>query len=259
MDSANSVVTSAWRTLRLFEVFAEQQRPLSLTELAQELEIPKSSCHAIVSTLTDNGYLYTLAKPRGLYPTKKLAVLMARVLEKDAFIQRATPLLEALRDQTGETVILGKRHGASVVYLEVFESGQAIRYSAKQGDRKPLHSSSIGKAMLGTLKESDLAGTLASLALEPVTETTTTDPARLFQDIRRAKKRGYYLTQGENVRDVWAVAATVAMGHEHFAIAVAGPQHRMKAMLAVRVRELLGTCNLLSRQNVDESLPSMSG
>jgi IclR family acetate operon transcriptional repressor len=128
MDS--SVVTSAWRTLRVFEVFAEQQRPLSLTELAQELGIPKSSCHAIVSTLSDGGYLYTLAKPRGLYPTKKLAVLMDRVLAKDSFIQRATPLLEALRDQTEETIILGKWHGHSVVYRRF-----AIRRARATGSR----------------------------------------------------------------------------------------------------------------------------
>jgi IclR family acetate operon transcriptional repressor len=246
--ATSAAVTSALRTLRIFEVFAEQQRPLSLTELAQELDIPKSSCHAIVTTLSDRGYLYTLAKPRGMYPTKKLSMLMDRVMAKDAFIQRATPLLEALRDQTEETIILGKLHGQSVVYLEVFESRQAIRYSAQQGDRKPLHSSSIGKAMLGTLKEAELAIALAQLPLTAVTETTTTDPKRLFDDIRRGKKRGYYLTQGENVRDVWAVAATVVMGAEPFAIAVAGPQHRMKPMLAVRVRELLGTCNVLARQ-----------
>jgi DNA-binding IclR family transcriptional regulator len=244
-----AAVTSSLRTLRLFEVFAEQQRPLSLTELATALEIPKSSCHAIVTTLADRGYLYTLAKPRGLYPTKKLSMLMERVTAKDAFIQRATPLLEALRDQTEETVILGKLHGQSVLYLEVFESPQAIRYSARQGDRKPLHSSSIGKAMLGTLKESELRAALATLPLPPVTESTTTDPDRLFDDIRRAKKRGYYQTQGENVRDVWAVAATVTMGSEHFGVAVAGPQHRMKPYLAVRVRELLGMCNVLARMN----------
>ncbi len=244
----NSTVTSALRTLRIFEVFAEQQRPLSLTELAQALEIPKSSCHAIVSTLCERGYLYTLTRPRGLYPTKKLGILMNLVMAEDPFLQRATPSLEALRDTTGETVILGKMHGQAVLYLEVFESPQAIRYSAKQGDRKPLHSSSIGKAMLGTLKEAELKEILTQLPMDAITDATVTDPKRVFDDIRRSKKRGYYLTQGENVRDVWAVAATVAIGTEHFAIAVAGPQHRMKPMLAVRVRELLGACNVLSRQ-----------
>lgn len=244
-----SAVTSALRTLRVFEVFADQQRPLSLTELAEELGIPKSSCHAIVNTLSDRGYLYTLTRPRGLYPTKKLAMLMERVMAKDAFVQRATPLLEALRDQTEETIILGKLHGQSVIYLEVFESRQAIRYSARQGDRKPLHSSSIGKAMLGTMKEADLHAVLRQLPMPSITDATTTDPDSLFEDIRRSKKRGYYLTQGENVRDVWAVAATVAMGSEHFGVAIAGPQHRMKPSLAIRVRELLGMCNMLSRQN----------
>jgi len=174
---------------------------------------------------------------------------MERVLAKDAFMQRATPLLESLRDQTDETVILGKLHGDSVLYLEVFESRQAIRYSAREGDRKPLHSSSIGKAMLSTFKETELRTLLESLPMPKITDSTQTDPRKLFDEIRRAKKRGYYLTQGENVRDEWAIAATVAMGRESFGIAVAGPEHRMKARLAVRVRELLGACNQLSRQN----------
>lgn len=245
----SSTVTSALRTLRIIEIFSEQQRPMSLTELAQEMGIPKSSCHAVVATLSDRGYLYQLSKPRGLYPTKKLATLMERVMSNDAFLQRAAPLLEALRDTTEETIILGKRHGQAVLYLEVFESRQAIRYSARPGDRKPLHSSSIGKAMLGTLKEPELWSTLQDLEMPAVTESTTTDPKKLFEDIRRGKKRGYFLTQGENVGDVWAIAATVEIGSEQFAIAVAGPHHRMKQYLAVRVRELLGTCNALSRLN----------
>ena len=95
----------------------EKQLYVSVTELAQELGIPKISCHAIVNTLADGGYLYTLTRPRGLYPTTTLAILMERVMAKDAFIQKATPFLEALRDATEATVILGRLHGQSALYL----------------------------------------------------------------------------------------------------------------------------------------------
>lgn len=235
-------VLSARRTLRLFEVFAEAQRPLSLTELADALGIAKSSGHALAGTLADAGYLYALSSPRGWYPTRKLAVLMERVSAHDAIVASATSLLEGLRDRTGETVLLGKRQGDAVIYLEVFESAQAIRYSARQGDRKPLHSSAIGKAMLGTLSDAELRDALATLRLPKVTDATLTDAKRLFADVTRSKRRGWYHTQGENVRDVWAIAATVALGREHVAVAIAGPQHRMKPQLARSVRDLLGTC-----------------
>lgn len=234
--------------MRLYEVFAERQSPLSLTELAAELEIPKSSCHAIVNTLLESGYLYILSHPRALYPTKKLWSVMQRVSERDPFLRHATLALESLRDAAKETVILGKRQGHAVVYLEILESHNPIRYSARQGDLKPLYSSAIGKAMLGSLKEQDLAKTLEDLPMPRVTDATIVTPQRLFDDIRTSKKRGYYLTRGENVPDVWAVAATVAIGSEVLGIAIAGPQHRMKPNLAAHVQSLLETSNLLGRQ-----------
>lgn len=46
-------VTAVERVLDIFEAFQRSQKPLSLTDLADIAGIPKSSCHAIVATLTD--------------------------------------------------------------------------------------------------------------------------------------------------------------------------------------------------------------
>ena len=51
-------VKAAARALDLFEAFSEAQRPLTLTELAQRIGAPMSSCHALVRTLRARGYLY---------------------------------------------------------------------------------------------------------------------------------------------------------------------------------------------------------
>ena len=56
-------VTAIERILDIFEAFQASQRPLSLTDLAEAANIPKSSCHAIVTTLTARGYLYSLTRP----------------------------------------------------------------------------------------------------------------------------------------------------------------------------------------------------
>jgi len=53
-----------------------------------------------------------------------------------------------LRDQTGETVLVGKRLDRQAVYLEVLESPHSIRYSPKVGEFRPLHASASGKALL---------------------------------------------------------------------------------------------------------------
>ena len=60
-----SVVKSALRTLTVFEVFAQQQAPLTLSELARALGIPISSCHGLIATLQNEGYpcLSALIRP----------------------------------------------------------------------------------------------------------------------------------------------------------------------------------------------------
>lgn len=241
-------VTAVERVIDIYEAFQASQRPLSLTDLAEAIDIPKSTCHAIVATLTARGYLYSLVRPRSLYPTKRMFDVASDILSKDPFIERTTPLLEKLRDKSSETVILGKRQGDSVVYLQVVESPHPIRYSAKPGDIKPLHSSSIGKALLGSLTDDELRAWVDGRTLSSVTGTTITDPKALVADIAKGQRVGYFQTRGENVSDVWAVAAHFIVNNETLAIAIAGPRHRMQATLSECAGQLAAACGLVSRQ-----------
>ncbi|PIF74784.1 IclR family transcriptional regulator [Variovorax sp. 54] len=241
-------VTAIARVIDIFEAFQASQRPLSLTELAEAVGVPKSTCHAIVSTLTARGYLYTLSRPRALYPTRRMFDVMHDISVKDPFIERATPVLERLRDATRETVILGKRQGDSVIYLQVVEGLHPIRYSAKPGEFKPLHSSSIGKALLGSLKEPELRTWLKERTLPAVTATTKTAHEALVADVLDSRKLGYFVTRGENVSDVWAVAAFLQLHNDTVAVAVAGPQHRIESSVAEVARLLVASCSFLARQ-----------
>ena len=245
---AGVTVPAIDRVIDIFEAFQTSQQPLSLTELAEAVNVPKSTCHAIVSTLTARGYLYTLSRPRALYPTRRMYDVMHDVSANDPFIKRAMPVLERLRDATRETIILGKRQGDSVIYLQVIEGLHSIRYSAKSGAFKPLHSSSIGKALLGSLKESELRTWLEGRRLPAITATTKVDHDELVQDVLNSRKLGYFVTRGENVIDVWAVATFINVHGEIFAVAVAGPQHRIEANVEEMARLLIASCSFLSRQ-----------
>ena len=241
-------VTAVERVLDIFETFNKVQKPLSLTDLAELTGIPKSSCHAIVGTLTARGSLYSLARPRSLYPTRRFLDIAQAIHEKDPFMERVMPLLERLRDTSRETVILGKRQGDAVIYLEVVESPHPIRYSAKPGEFKPLHSSSIGKALLGSLKEPEMRAQIANRPLPAITGSTLTEPDALVHDILESRRRGYFVTRGENVPDVWAVSAFLSVNSEMLAVAIAGPRHRMENNITECAQLLLATCSFISRQ-----------
>lgn len=227
-DTETDAVPAAARTLDMLEAFRAAGRPLSLSELARLARIPVSTCHGLVRTLERRGFLY-FPSQREVYPTRKLYELGREIDAHDPVAARLTPALGALRDATNETVIVGTRRGDAVLYLLVLDSPQIVRYTARAGEYKPLHSSAIGKTLLGSLTDEALAAWLAEHELPRATETTMTSARRLKRDLEASRARGYYVTRGENVSDVMAVAAPLPLGSSVLGVAIAGPLHRMAA------------------------------
>jgi len=234
----DGMVKTAARTIDVFEVFAELRRPLSLSEIAARIDAPLSSCHALLRTLRDRGYLYPVGGQKKLYPTRRLADLWEAIELGDPVLPRLAGALEQLRDQTSETVIVGKLQGRRVVYLEVLEGLHTIRYTARAGDFRPLHSSSIGKALLGELTELEREGLLGVGELRRITPATLVDRQQLLADVERGRERGYYVTEGENVPDVMGIAISLACSGDSVGIALAGPVDRMRENLPSYLRAL---------------------
>ena len=219
------------RTLELLEIFYEHRAPMSLTELARALKAPISSCHGIVRTLSARGYLYSIDAGRSIYPTRRLLQIAEVISANDPVLRRLAPLLADLRDASGETVILGKCQGNIVVYLDVAESRQMIRYSAQPGDSKPLHSSSIGKALLAELDAKALDHWLAGNRLEKKTPLTITSAKKLRMELESGRALGYHSSGGETTVDVMAVAVAVPLRNDILAIAISGPLPRITTQL----------------------------
>jgi IclR family acetate operon transcriptional repressor len=129
-----------------------------------------------------------------------------------------------------------------------------IRYAASVGAINPLPSTAIGKAFLGEMTDEELARALPALDHQQVTESTITNPEHLLADIRRSRKRGYFVTRGENIPDVMAIARTCAMDGELLAIAVAGPMHRLEPRLGSIGEALIATASSIASRGQDMRL-----
>jgi len=226
------------RTLDIFEIFGAARKPLSLSEIARTIGAPVSSCHLLLRSLLECGYVYSFGRRKLYYPTRRLYDVACSIAAHDALIEKLRPALADLRDRSGETVILGKREGDAVLYLEVLEGPGTVRYTARAGEYKPLHSSAIGKALLARVPLEALDAWPGLHALQPVTPNTLTSAARLKSNLQQGRKRGYFVTRGENVVDVMAVAAGFDVAGEMFGIAIAGPFTRMEPMLARHAGQL---------------------
>lgn len=234
----------AHRTLDCFEVFMRAARPLTLTEIARELDAPMSSCFSLVKALRERGYLYSLGSRRGFYPTQKMSAVMGIVTHNDPIMDMFRPVLIDLRDETRETVVLGKMHDERhIVYLAVEEGPQTIRFNADVGDQVGLTTSAIGKAILGGYDSEILRKTIDQLEFHRVTPASITDPREFLDAIEDGKRLGYHITVGENEDDVMGIAACVMVGEEPFAIALAGPVQRMGNVRAEQAERLLKACS----------------
>jgi DNA-binding IclR family transcriptional regulator len=234
-------VRTADRTLDIFESFARRQRPITVSDLARELSLPTSTCFALVRTLVDRGFLYYL-RPRGaFYPTRRLSQVADAIAHHDPIAQNIRPLLEALRDATGETVILGKLQGLGVVYLEIIESRHAVRYTMTVGSVRALHASSIGKAIVSAMEDEPRERLLSLLKYPKLTDHTIRSRAQYRKSLEEGVKRGYWTNVGESSPDVMGVALPVRIFGDLYGINLVGPQSRFDRNLKSYVDALKAT------------------
>lgn len=227
------MVKSAQRVIDIFELYAARGEPATLTAVAAELKLPKSSCLALLTTLSERGYLYEVRPQAGYYPTRRWLDKARIISAKDPLADRILQHLTQLRDQTGETLIFGKRADDRVIYLEVVESLETLRYAAVAGQFKPLHGTASGKALLSAMSKSERQALIGKAKLKPLTPRTIVDRSALERDIEQGLARGWQVSQGENVADATAVAVPVWLMQEIFVLVVAGPSQRMQPRINV--------------------------
>ena len=200
---------AAMRLMRILDLFLETEHGVTLTDVSRRLELPKSTAHSILQTMRRQGYLtWDPATKRYTIGLRVMALARAAPL-REQLQARARPSLEALAGELGETAILGLLEHDAVVYVDKVENDDAVRYTVPLGDRRPLHSTSIGKLFLAEWTDEDVRAFLRRAGQPRYTRATLTDPDRLLADLRRVRETGVAIDAEESVDGVVGVAAPV--------------------------------------------------
>jgi DNA-binding IclR family transcriptional regulator len=240
------------RTFQCFELFASEQRPLSLSEIARALGIPSSSCYDILQTLERLGYIYELEPRGGYYPTLRLLDIANSIASADPIRLRAEILLRSMRDTLDESVFLSKVNGLQATYLLGLQSSSLLRTVISPGEKlRSLHATSAGKALLASLDKEALDAYFATADLKPLTPHSVTSKQALRQQLAAGRAHGVFTNRNESVEGVLSISATFQWNRATYIVSIIGPEVRLDGKLDWARPMLLDICRRLEMRSVE--------
>ena len=231
-------VKSALRTLDLIEFVVARPSGVVAQEIANALDIPMSSLSYLLATLVERGYLRR--EGRQYVPGEGLDRLRAPSAGL-SLIDRARPLLKALRSQLNETATLFRLVGWEAEAVLTETAGQPLRYSIDVGARAPLHAVAAGKIFLSMMSDEQLDRYFAEVSLNGYTEHTIRKRAQLMKALETVRKTGIASARNEFTQGITAFGTALHSGADApMAVSVASPSTRMTPELEARIAAALG-------------------
>jgi DNA-binding IclR family transcriptional regulator len=199
-----------------------------VTELSNELDLPKSSVYNYLSTLEQEEYV---VKEDGRYYLGLRFLDLGRyVRQRDDLYETARPEMESLADETGELVnLLVEEHGQGV-YVCRERGDRAVNVAAGTGHRVSLHNTGLGKAILAYLPDERVDAILDERGMTAATEHSITDRDELEAELETIRDRGVAFDREERIGGLRCVAVPILDLEDRpiGALSVAGPTSRMK-------------------------------
>lgn len=198
-----------------------ERETVGVTELANALDLPKSTAHDHLRTLEQLGYL---VNEDGAYR------LSAKFLHIGKTARDTHELFVHGRE---ETLGLFDRLEDRYVQLVAEENGRCAVLMAtgwqdqhpSQGGRSypthvPLHTNAPGKAILAALDREAVDEIVAEHGLAQRTPDTIGDSDELAEELDRTRTQGYAVDRGELIAGMCGVAVSVTTDHDvHGAVA----------------------------------------
>src|SRR5579862_1200778 len=202
-------VEAVERLARISALFSPTCRALALGEIARRSGIPRRTAAKIIATMESRELLSRIdgAASWMLGPAwLRLADCKRSRIDIRA---AALPAMRWMREQLNETFILGVRSGDRRIIVECMVSTQPIRRLSAVGDEAPLHVGSAGRTVLSGLSDTEIASYLKRVKLVNYGYDTVTDPARIWSDVRKARRNGYLTARAEITKESFSSSAPI--------------------------------------------------
>ncbi|MCD2191297.1 IclR family transcriptional regulator [Actinomycetospora soli] len=233
----------------ILDLFTVERPEWGVSEVAEVIGVPRSSAHALLSSLVGTGLLQNRA--RGRYRIGWRVVELSDTLGCGQDVRSAAaPVLQELVHRHGETCHLAVLERYKVLYLDKVVGTHVVTVTGTRvGAAVDAHCNGVGKVLLAHRSPAEVARHVLERPLKRHTPATITTPDSLENELNAVRMQGFAIDRGETVTDVWCAAAPVRdeMGSVVAAISMTVPVHRFVSAQAVLQRAVTSAAASISR------------
>lgn len=218
-------VQSLARAFSIMEEIARNRDGIGLAELSKMVGLHNSTAFHLAKTLVSLGYIRQERDSKRYRIGLPLFALAASALDEIEMVNIATPILEQLSRDTGESGHFAVRMGDAVVVIARTSGSGAFQLTDRVGVVRPAHCTALGKVILAALDEDQIKRFLQRVELKPSTKKSITEVPALLREIADVKRTGVAYDQGEFNLEVRCIAVPTKdfTGQTIGAIGISGP------------------------------------
>ena len=222
-------VQSLGRAFAILEEVARHRDGIGLADLSKLVGLHNSTTFHLVKTMVSLGYIRQEKDSKRYRVGRPLFALAANCLDEIEMVNVATPVLEDLSRETGESGHFAVRMGDAVVVIARTSGPGAFQLTDRVGVVRPAHCTALGKMILASLRPDQLQRFLERVELKPSTEKSITEVPALLREIEEIRRSGIAFDDGEFNAEVRCVAVPVKdfTGQVIGALGISGPIWRL--------------------------------
>jgi DNA-binding IclR family transcriptional regulator len=248
-DKQRGGIQSLGRAFAILEEVARHREGIGLADLSKRVGLHNSTAFHLVKTMVSLGYIRQEKDTKRYRVGRPLFALAASSLDEIEMVNVATPVLEDLARDTGESSHFAVRMGDAVTVIARTSGPGAFQLTDRVGVVRPAHCTALGKIILAALRPDQLQRFLERVELTPSTEKSITEVAVLKREIEEIRRSGIAFDDGEFNLEVRCVAVPVRdfTGQIIGALGISGPVWRLSIQaLQSRAKMLQGAADRLS-------------
>ncbi|MEW5912555.1 MAG: IclR family transcriptional regulator [Thermodesulfobacteriota bacterium] len=207
-------VYSLEKGLAVLGAFAKQGTHLTLSEIAQAIDMVPPTASRYVRTLEDLGYLVRDPKTRSYSLSVKILSIGFGFIENLDIRHRVSSHLLEMTKQLNVNTACTILDQTEVVYIERFRSNSLVTLNLTVGSRLPAYCTAQGRAILAFLDPREAKQIIEASDIKAHTPYTITDRKLLLKKLAEVREKGLAFNQQELVMGQAAIAAPIMKGQE---------------------------------------------